>query len=88
MKDFLKDQFEQFWKNFQVILVSVLFLCAMGSALYIHTRGGMDEGTMDWARTVTMSLLSLLGGLLGGIKIGKGLGKEKDGPNPPAPPNP
>jgi hypothetical protein len=75
MREFLEKQLDQFWKNFQVILVSNLFLACVAAAVYIHTRpaGSMDEGTLDWARTLSFNLLSLLGGLVGGIQIGKAM---------------
>lgn len=71
MRDFIEKQLDQCWKNLDKLLMTWLFVMAMGSALYISTHAGMDEGTLDWARTVTVSIFSVLAGLVGGVAIGK-----------------
>jgi len=71
MKDFIEKQLDQCWKNLDKLMVCWLFVLAMISALFISTRNGMDEGTLDWARTVTVSIFSVLAGLVGGVAIGK-----------------
>ena len=71
MKDFIEKQLDQCWKNLDKLMVCFLFIIAMGAALMVSFRGGMDEGTLDWARTVTVSIFSVLAGLVGGVAIGK-----------------
>ncbi len=71
MKDFIEKQLDQCWKNLDKLMMMWLFVMAMGSALFISTHSNMDEGTLDWARTVTVSIFSVLAGLVGGVAIGK-----------------
>ncbi len=72
-----------FWeKNFDKLMVFVLFLVTLGVAVLITFKPGMDEGTLDWARTLTTSILSLLAGLVGGVAIEKARGRS-DPPDKP-----
>lgn len=71
MKDFIEKQLDQCWKNLDKLMIGGLFIFAMLAALVISLHGGMDEGTLDWVRGVTISIFSVLAGLVGGVAIGK-----------------
>lgn len=54
----------QFWDKFDRILLATLFILSLAAAMFIMFYKGdtMDEGTADWARSMTNLIL---GGLLG-----------------------
>lgn len=78
---------EKVWQNFDKILVAFVFESVLIAALFIHTRPGMDEGTLDWARTLSTSIFSVLAGLVGGVAIGRTIAKNGTvtNPKPPSP---
>lgn len=57
---------EKVWQNLDKLMLFTLFLVCMGSAIWIHRNGGMDEGSLDWARHNTDLVLAGLLGLMGG----------------------
>jgi len=88
MKELLKDQLDQCWKHLEKLLIFTAFVYAMAIAVFISVHGGMDEGTLDWARTITVSIFSVLAGLVGGIEMGKRMVptvQAEPSPTPPAP---
>lgn len=88
MKELLKDQLDQCWKHLDKLMIFVAFVFAMCVAVFISVHSGMDEGTLDWARTITVSIFSVLAGLVGGIEMGKRMVpavQPEPAPQPPAP---
>ena len=88
MKELIKDQLDQCWKHLDKLMIFSAFVFAMCVAVYISTHSGMDEGTLDWARTITVSIFSVLAGLVGGIEMGKKMVPSVQPEPSPAPPAP
>lgn len=57
---------ERCWQNLDKLILCFLFIFTMGSAIWISFKGGMDEGSLDWARHNTDLVLAGLLGLMGG----------------------
>ncbi len=55
------DFMENAWRNFDKILLALMFVVVLSVALWVTKDKNMDEGSLDWARS-TANLL--LGGLL------------------------
>ncbi len=55
------DFMENAWRNFDKLLLAVMFIGVLMLAVYVTHDKSMDEGSLDWARS-TANLL--LGGLL------------------------
>lgn len=75
------------WANIYLIMLFILLLIWIGAALLIHMHGGMDEGTMDWARESTGDVLSGFLGFGGGAAAGTAIANRKAVTNTPTPDN-
>ena len=88
MNDKPETFMEHMWANLAPLMLFALFIVCMGSAMWIALHGGMDEGTLDWARGNTGNVLSGLLGALGAGGAGYAAGIRKGTAlSNPAPPD-
>ncbi len=86
------DFMENAWRNFDKLLLAIMFIGVLMLAVYVTHDKSMDEGSLDWARS-TANLL--LGGLLSLVTDRLVRGKNtqttesiQELPPPPIPPDP
>ena len=61
---------EQFWKNFDKLLLTLLFALVLSMCVWFTLRKDMDEGSLDWSRSTANLILGGLLGLITGKYIG------------------
>lgn len=85
---FIERQLEKCWAHIDKLMLFWLLVLGIGAAVYLQTRGNMDEGTLDWTRGLSTNILSGLLGLLGGASMASRIlhnaGSDKPPTTPPS----